>query len=114
MAKQKEIGMGFFAWFKSLFSNTGALIKKMWKLVEPFLTELLSASSKIAFDALKGLAVEAVAYVSTQGLPTDKEKQDAFKNYMINKASDKVNELKDSEINLLRETAVAIYKKTQE
>jgi len=106
--------MGLISWFKGLFNRTGALILKMWNLAEPFLKELLSASANAAFNSLKALAIEAAGYVATQGLPSDKAKQDAFKAYMVNKAKDQVAVLKDSEINLLRETAVAIYKKSQE
>ena len=106
--------MGLINWFKGLFSNVGSKIRKMWNLAQPFLKELLSASANAAFDSLKSLAIEAATYVATQGLPTDKAKQDAFKTYMVDKAKDEVAVLKDSEINLLRETAVAIYKKTQE
>lgn len=106
--------MGLIAWFKSLFSNIGKIINKAWNLVNPFLKEVLSATASKVIESLQGLAIEAVKYVATQGLPTDEAKQKAFKDYMANAAKDQVSQLKDYEINLLRETAYAIYKKATE
>ena len=107
--------MGMFSaignFFKGLFNKVGATITKMWKLAEPFLQEVLSQTAQSVWASLQSLAVEAVQYVGTQGLPTDQAKQDAFVAYMTEKAKDQVTVLKASEINLLRETAVAIYKK---
>ena len=105
--------MGLIAWIKSWFSKAASIVKKLWTLAEPFLKELLSASAKAAFDSLKSLAVEAVTYVATQGLPTDEAKQDAFVAYMTSKAKETVSALSTSELNLLRETALAIYKASQ-
>lgn len=106
--------MGLISWFKSLFDKAKATVSRLWDLAKPFLQEALSATSAAVFASLKSLAVEAVGYVAGQGLPTDKAKQDAFKAYMVSKAKDEVGALKDYEINLLRETAVAIWKKSQE
>ena len=100
--------------FIGLFDKTGAAIKKLWTLAKPFLQEVLRESAQRAFESLQTLAIEAVKYVLTQGLPSDKAKQDAFKDYMVGKAKDQVDLLKDYEINLLRETALAIVKKAQE
>lgn len=110
--------MGFFSaignFFKSLFNKAGALISRLWTLAKPFLQEVLSETASNVFESLKSLAVEAVGYVTSQGLPTDQAKQDAFVAYMTTKAKDQVSVLKSSEINLLRETALAIYKKATE
>jgi len=110
--------MGFFSaignFFKSLFNKAGALISRLWTLAKPFLQEVLSETASNIFESLKSLAVEAVGYVASQGLPTDQAKQDAFVAYMTTKAKDQVSVLKTSEINLLRETALAIYKKATE
>lgn len=99
--------------FHSLVDKAGAFISKAWTLAKPFLKEVLSETASNVFESLKGLAVEAAAYVAAQSLPTDQAKQDAFVAYMTSKAKDQVSVLKVSEINLLRETALAIYKKAQ-
>jgi len=101
-------------WFKGLFDKVGAYIQKMWALATPFLKQILSTTASNIIASLQTLAVEAVAYVSTQGLPTDEAKQEAFIAYMKEKAEAQVSALKTSELNLLREIALAIYKKSQE
>jgi len=100
--------------FKSFFNKAGAFIGKMWTLAKPFIQEALSATAQAVWEKSQGLLVDAVAYVAAQGLPTDKAKQEAFKNYMQEKSEIAISDLKDSELNLLREMALAIYKKTQE
>ena len=87
---------------------------KLWNLAKPFLQEALSKTAAAAWEALQELAIEAVKYVASQGLPTDQAKRDAFQAYMTSKAKDQVAVLKGYEFNLLRETAVAIWKKSQE
>jgi len=110
--------MGLFAtiknWFQGLLDKTGAFISKMWTLAQPFLKEMLNQTAQTALKALQELAIQAVKQISTQGLPTDEAKQKAFAEYMKNAVKDKGIELKDFEINLLRETAVAIWKQAQE
>jgi hypothetical protein len=101
-------------WFKSLFNKVGAFIAKCWNLASPFLKEMLSASAKNALAVLQTLAIQAVEYVAGQGLPTDEAKQKAFADYMKTALKKKGLELKDSELNLLRETALAIWKKANE
>lgn len=98
-------------WFISLFSKAKSLIAKAWDLATPFLKQILSTTASNVISSLQTLAVEAVAYVASQGLPTDEEKQDAFVAYMKEKAEAQVSSLKTSELNLLREIALAIYKK---
>jgi hypothetical protein len=105
--------MGLISWFKSLFDKVGKFIKKAWNLASPFLKEVLSESANLALKALQDLAITAVQQVASQGLPTDEAKQKAFADYMKKAVKEKGIELKDSELNLLRETAVAIYKKAQ-
>ena len=106
--------MGLGNWIWSLFNKAKALVSRLWSLAKPFVQEALSKTAQAVWESLQALAIEGVKYVSEQGLPTDKEKQDAFKAYMLLKAKDQVSVLKDYEFNLLRETAVAIWKKTQE
>ncbi len=106
--------MGLRSWFKSLFDKVGAFIKKAWKLANPFLQEVLSRTAQEIWKSSQDLFITAVEYVATQGLPTDEDKQKAFKDYMAQNAKDELNQLKASELNLLREMALAIWKKTKE
>lgn len=100
-----------WSWITGGAKHLGDLVAKFWKLAEPFLQQVLSQTAQSVWASLQALAIEAVKYVETQGLPTDKAKQDAFLAYMQGKAKEQVTVLKDSEINLLRETALAIYTK---
>ena len=100
-----------WGWITGGAKHLGDLAAKLWKLAEPFLQEALSETAQSVWSSLQTLAVQAVQYVETQGLPTDQAKQDAFLAYMTNKAKDQVAVLKTSEINLLRETALAIFVK---
>ena len=102
--------MGFVKWVKGLFSKAKDKAQELWKLAEPFLINLFHESTAAVMLSLRELAVEAVKYVSEQGLPTDEAKRFAFKQYMQEKSEGKIDELKDYELNLLRETAVAVYK----
>lgn len=106
--------MGLWKWLKSIFSNIGSFIKKMWNLATPFLKEVLSKTAQNIWASSQDLFVAAIQYVAEQGLPTDEAKQKAFKAYLLEKAKDEVSQLKDSELNLLREMALAIYKKATE
>jgi hypothetical protein len=98
-------------WIKGGVKHLGELAGKMWKTAEPFLQEVLSETAQSVWKSLQTLAIEACQYVETQGLPTTQAKQDAFTAYMSSKAKDQLAALKTSEINLLRETALAIFKK---
>lgn len=98
-------------WFKSLFDKVRTFIKKAWKLAAPFLQEVLSETANNIWASSQDLFIAAAQYVASQGLPTDEEKQKAFKDYMAKAASAEVEQLKDNEFNLLREMAVAIFKK---
>ncbi len=100
-----------WSWITGGAKHLGDLVSKLWTLAEPFLQQVLSQTAQSVWGSLQALAIEAVQYVETQGLPTDKAKQDAFLAYMAGKAKDQVATLKASEINLLRETALAIYTK---
>ncbi|MDD4980271.1 MAG: hypothetical protein PHC54_03220 [Candidatus Omnitrophica bacterium] len=100
--------------FKGLFVKAGDFIKKLWTVAEPFLKEVLSASTAAAVKSLQDLAIEAVKQVAIQGLPTDDAKRKAFADYMTKAAMQKGIELGDYELNLLRETAYAIWKKSNE
>jgi hypothetical protein len=102
--------MGFVKWFKGLFSKVQDKAKKLWELAEPFLVQLFNDTKAKVLLSLCELALEAVKYVSEQGLPTDEAKRDAFKQYMKEKSEGKADELKDYELALLRETALAIFK----
>lgn len=106
--------MWLFTGIKNFFIGLFDKIKKLWNVAQPFLQEVLSKTASAGLSSLQALAIEAVQYVATQGLPTDTAKQDAFKAYMANKAKDQVSALKDYEINLLRETAFSIWKKANE
>lgn len=99
------------SWFKSLFEKVGSIVKKLWSLAQPYLKEVLSETAQNIWASSQDLFIAAVQYVAEQGLPTDEAKQKAFKAYLLEKAKDEVSELKDSELNLLREMALAIYKK---
>jgi phage-related protein len=100
--------------FKNMFSKVGNFISKMWTLAKPFIQEALSKTAQEVWSKSQSLLIDAVAYVASQGLSTDEAKQEAFKTYMKEKSEVAIDELKDSELNLLREMALAIYKKTQE
>lgn len=113
VAKQKGVTMGIFTGIGNFFKGLFSRVTKLWDIAKPFLKEVLSRSAQAALTSLQSLAIDAAQYVARQGLPDDKAKQDAFKAYMISKAKDQVDILKDSEFNLLRETAVAIVKKIQ-
>lgn len=110
--------MGLFSaigsFFKNLFGKAGSLIQKYWELAKPFLQEFLSQSANMALTALQALAIQAVQQIASQGLPTDEAKQKAFAEYMKQALKDKGLTLKDAELNLLRETALAIWKKANE
>jgi hypothetical protein len=107
--------MGFFGaigmFFKNIFSKVGAFVSRMWTLAKPFLQEALSQTAQNVWASTQDLFVEAAKYVGEQGLPTDEAKRKAFKEYMEVKAKAEVGQLKDLEFNLLREMAVAIWKK---
>jgi len=103
--------MGLIKQFKSLFVKAKDFIGKMWTLAKPFLQEALSETAQNIWKSTQSLFIEAAIYVGEKGLPTDEAKRDEFKNYMSAKAGNEVNQLKDSEFNLLREMAVAIAKK---
>ena len=110
--------MGVFSkigdFFKSVFGKAKTFIKKAWELATPFFKEILRASTAAAFESLKELAIEAVKQIATQGLPTDDAKRKAFADYMKVATEKEGIELKDYELNLLRETAYAIWKKATE
>jgi len=98
-------------WFLNMFGKIKALIAKLWEAAKPFIKEVLSQAAQQAWESLQELLIEAAQYVATQGLPTDEAKRIAFKEYMLSKAKKEVEQLKDSELNMLREMAVAIVKK---
>lgn len=98
-------------WFLGVFGKIKALITKLWEVAKPFIKEVLSQAAQAAWESLKELLIEAAQYVAEKGLPTDEAKRIAFKEYMLSKAKDEVEQLKDSEFNMLREMAVAIVKK---
>ncbi len=103
--------MGLFSWFRSLFGKIRATIKWFWTLANPFLKEVLSETAQNLWLSTQALFVEAAQYVATQGLPTDEAKREAFAAYMKERLGNQISELKTSELNLLREMAVAIAKK---
>ncbi len=98
----------------SLFDKIGAFIARLWQAAEPFLKEVLSKTAQNVWASSQDLFIAAAQYVAQQGLPSTEEKQKAFRDYMTSHASEEVKELKDSELNLLREMAVAIIKKVKE
>ena len=98
----------------SLFDKTVALFKKMFNLAKPFLQEVLSKTAQNVWVSSQSLFIEAIQYVAIQGLPNEADKQKAFKEYMTSKAKDQVEVLKTSELNLLREMALAIVNKAKE
>lgn len=100
-----------WSWITGGAKHLGDLAANLWILAKPFLQEVLSQTAQSVWASLQALAIDAVQYVEQQGLPTDQAKQDAFAAYMASKAKDQVAALKTSELNLLRETALAIYQK---
>jgi hypothetical protein len=96
--------------FKGLFNK----LSKLFNLAKPFLKEVLSQTAQNIWVSSQSLFVEAVQYVSLQGLPNDEAKRKAFNEYMATRAKGQFELLKESEINLLREMALAIFKKSQE
>jgi hypothetical protein len=108
-----NIFKSIWSWITGGVKHLGDLVAKLWALAEPFLQQVLSETAQSVWSSLQTLAVQAVQYVEAQGLPTDQAKQDAFLAYMASKAKDQIAVLKTSEINLLRETALAIFAKAQ-
>ena len=106
--------MSIFSAISNFFKGLFDKVKKLWGVVKPFLQEIFNQSTQAVLASLQTLAIEAVQYVAAQGLPNDQAKQEAFKAYMLDKAKEQVNLLKDWQLNLLREIAVAIWKKAQE
>lgn len=110
--------MGLGKWFKSVFSKIGSFfssfVKKAWVAANPFFDVVLSESARAVWSGLQDLAVEACGYVAQQGLPTSSDKTKAFREYMEKASHNEIVQLRDSELNLLQETALAIYKKATE
>jgi len=103
--------MGLGKLVRNIWERLTSTVKKLWSLASPFLREVLSKSAQAVWESSKDLLVEAVQYVSEQGLPTDEAKREAFKTYLSAKLKSEISELKTSEINLLMEMAVSIAKK---
>ena len=106
--------MGLGNWIWSVFNKLGAFLKKAFNTAKPFIAEMLSKTAQNIWNNAQPLLMEAVAYVASQGLPTDQAKQDAFKKYMQQKSTIALNDLKDQELATIREMALAIWKKSQE
>ena len=107
--------MGLFSaignFFKGIFGKVSDFVKKAWQLATPFLQEVLSKTAQNVWNASKDLFIAAVQFVAEQGFPTDDEKRRAFRYYMETNSHDVIAKLSDSELNLLREMALAIFKK---
>jgi len=101
-------------WIQGLFDKAKALIAKLWDLARPLAQAILSEAANQIWLSLKDLFIEAIGYVAKQGLPTTEAKQKAFKDYMILKAKDEVEQLKERELNWIRETALGIWEKAQQ
>jgi len=101
------------SFFHGLFDKAGAFVAKMWNLAKPFLKEVLSQTASNALSSLQALAIAAVTQIASQGLPTDDAKRKAFENYMKAELAKQGIVLKDAEMNLLRETTLAIWKASQ-
>lgn len=98
-------------WFKSFFDKIGALIKKLFAIAEPFIKEAASKTLQNIWSSCQDLLSEAWDYVEEQGLPTSKEKQEAFLRYMAEKGIAEVNELKQVEKDMLTSMITAIKNK---
>ncbi len=90
--------MSIFSWIGGLFSKAKDKIKKAWNFLAPVLKEIFEAELGVAVASLKDLALKAIAYVATQGLPTDKDKQAAFGAYMKDALKKEGQEVKQSAI----------------
>ncbi|MFA5388851.1 MAG: hypothetical protein WC312_03755 [Candidatus Omnitrophota bacterium] len=96
--------------FQGIFDKIGALIGRLLELAKPFLKETLSKTAQDVWASTQDLFMEAVKYVAEKGFPDDEAKRKAFKEYMEGRAKYEIKQLKDSEFNLLREMALAIWK----
>ena len=101
-------------WVLGMFGKAKALITKLWDLAKPLAKEILSEAANQIWLSLKDLFIEAIGYVAKQGLPTTEAKQKAFKDYMEIKAKEEIGQLKDRELNWIRETALGIWEKAQQ
>lgn len=106
--------MGLGNWLWSLWDKVNAFIKRFWVKVSPALKEVLGNGAYMLWEKSQTLLMEAVAYVASQGLPTDKAKQDAFKKYMQEKSEIAIDEIKDNDFAIIRDLALAAWKKAQE
>lgn len=88
-----------------------SFVARCWSMARPFVSAVLSQTASEFWNKSQELLMDAVNYVAQQGLPTDDAKRDAFQSYMKNKAKASWSDLSTLEQNLLREMALAIYKK---
>lgn len=108
-----SIWTSIVGWFHSQVDKAGALINKLWIIAKPFLEQVLSQTASNALSSLQALAIAAVSQIASQGLPTNDAQRKAFEDYMKAQTQAQGIILKDSELNLLRETALAIFKASQ-
>lgn len=94
-------------------NKIGAFIAQAWKKAEPFLQEVASETVQIIWSESKDLLIAGVGYVAAQGLPTGEEKQTAFKKFLKERSNIAVDNLRDRELDLLRQMALAIYDAAQ-
>ena len=106
--------MGLGNWIWSIWDKVNAFLKRFWTKASPALKEVLGEVAYLLWEKGQALLVEAVAYVAAQGLPTDKAKQDAFEEYMKEKSEIAIDEIKDDEFAIIRNLALAAWKKAQE
>ncbi len=100
-----------WAWITGGAKHLGDLASRLWTIAQPYFKQILSETAQTVWASLQDLAIQACQYVEAQGLPDTKSKQTAFLDFMTGKAKDQIAVLKDSEIALLRENALAIFKK---
>lgn len=108
------IGAKIKIFFIGLFDKVGNFLKQFWAKAEPALEQILGDVALLVWKTGRGLMIEAIEYVAAQGLPTDKAKQDAFKEYMKEHSELAIDEIKDNDFAILRDLAYGAWKKAQE
>ncbi len=74
--------MGILSFFSNMFKKAHDKIAGAWKILQPVLVQVFQAELGVAVAGLRDLALQAIAQVATQGLPTDDAKRKAFCDYM--------------------------------
>ena len=113
MGLLSNIGNWFKHFFNTVKTDLETFASHAWTLLEPFIQAFFTEAEKEIIATLQTLALTAIQQVASQGMPTDKAKQDAFAQIMSDAVKAQGIQLTDSMTNWLREQALVIYKDWQ-